>query len=52
MITRKKWPLENAMPKFVIEREMPGAGQLSAVELRTISKQSVGIIKELGGGLT
>ncbi len=40
------------MPRYVIEREIPGAGQLSAIELRTISKQSVGIIKELGSGLT
>jgi hypothetical protein len=40
------------MPMYVIEREIPGAGKLSAVELRTISKQSVSIIKELGQGLT
>ena len=40
------------MAKYVIEREIPGAGQLSATELQTISKQSIGIIKELGGGLT
>ena len=40
------------MPKFMIEREIPGAGKLSPVELRTISKQSVGIVKELGRGLT
>ena len=40
------------MPKYVIEREIPGAGQLSPVELRTISKQSVGIVKEIGRGLT
>ena len=35
------------MPKYVIERVIPGAGQLSPVELRTISKQSSGIVKEL-----
>ena len=40
------------MPKYVIEREIPGAGELSAVELRTMSKQSVGILKELGHGIT
>ena len=28
------------MPKFVIERELPGAGSLSADELRTISAKS------------
>jgi hypothetical protein len=43
---------ENAMPRYVIEREIPGAGQLSAAELRSISRQSVGIIKEVGQGLT
>jgi hypothetical protein len=43
---------ENAMPRYVIEREVPGAGQLSAEELRSISRQSVGIIKEIGQGLT
>ena len=40
------------MPRYVIEREIPGAGQLSADELRSISKQSVGVVKEVGGGLT
>ena len=40
------------MPRYVIEREIPGAGQLSSDELRSISKQSVGIVKEVGGGLT
>jgi hypothetical protein len=39
------------MPKYVIERVIPGAGQLSPVELQTISKQSVGIVTELGRGL-
>ena len=36
----------------MIEREIPGAGQLSAEELRSISRQSVAIIKEVGQGLT
>ena len=40
------------MPKYVIERQMPGVGKMSAIELRTVSKQSVGIITELGRGLT
>ena len=39
------------MPRYMIEREIPGAGQMSDVELRTISKQSISIIKELGAGL-
>jgi hypothetical protein len=42
---------EEEMPKYVIERVIPGAGQLSPVELKTISQQSVGILKELGRGI-
>jgi hypothetical protein len=33
------------MPKFVIEREIPGAGNLSDVELREISQRSVNVLK-------
>ena len=36
------------MPKFVIERELPGAGKLSAAELRGISQKSCGVLSELG----
>jgi hypothetical protein len=36
------------MPKFVIERELPGAGKLSAQELRAISEKSVGVLNTLG----
>ena len=36
------------MPKYVIERELPGAGQLSADELRSISQKSNKVISELG----
>jgi len=36
------------MPKFVIEREIPGAGQLSASELTAISQKSCGILQQLG----
>jgi hypothetical protein len=50
--TPEKTNRENAMPRYVIEREIPGAGQLSSDELRSISKQSVSIVKELGQGLT
>ena len=39
------------MPRYVIERDIPAVGQLSDVEIRTISKQSVGVVKELGRGL-
>ncbi|MDT7779443.1 MAG: hypothetical protein QOC99_1955 [Acidobacteriota bacterium] len=37
-----------AMPKFLIEREIPGAGELSAEELQAISQKSCGVLRELG----
>lgn len=33
------------MPKFVIERDIPGAGKLSAAELQGISQKSCGVLK-------
>ncbi|NIV33153.1 MAG: DUF4242 domain-containing protein [Anaerolineae bacterium] len=36
------------MPKFVIEREVPGAGNLSDAELREISQRSVKVLNEMG----
>ncbi len=36
------------MPKYVIERELPGAGKLSAEELQAISQKSCGVLKNLG----
>jgi hypothetical protein len=36
------------MPKYVIERELPGAGDLSADELQAISRKSNKVIAELG----
>jgi hypothetical protein len=36
------------MPKFVIEREVPGAGSLSADELRELSQKSVTVLRGLG----
>ena len=36
------------MPKYVIERELPGAGNLSANELHDISAQSNKVIASLG----
>jgi hypothetical protein len=36
------------MPKFVIEREVPGAGELSADALREISQKSNKVIASLG----
>ncbi len=36
------------MPKYVIEREIPGAGKLSAQELQAISQKSCGVLNQLG----
>lgn len=36
------------MPKYVIEREIPGAGNLSGEQLQAISQKSCGVLKELG----
>lgn len=36
------------MPKYVIERELPGAGSLSPEELRTISQTSNKVLASLG----
>lgn len=36
------------MPKYVIEREIPGAGKLSAEQLQAISQTSCGVLSDLG----
>jgi len=36
------------MPKYVIERELPGAGNLSAAELKAISQNSCSVLQGLG----
>ena len=36
------------MPKFVIEREIPGAGKLSPAELKGISQKSCSVLRNLG----
>jgi hypothetical protein len=36
------------MPKFVIEREIPGAGSLTELQIREVSVRSVQALKELG----
>ncbi len=45
-VTHKK--SEVAMPKFVIEREIPGAGKLSEQELKAVSQTSCNVLRELG----
>ena len=39
------------MPKYLIEREIPGAGQMSASDLRAISRRSCEVIGNLGRDL-
>ena len=36
------------MPKYVIEREIPGIGKSSAAELKAISQVSCGVLDKLG----
>ena len=36
------------MPKFVIEREIPGAGKLNSEQLKAISQTSCGVLNNLG----
>ncbi|MGO9770998.1 MAG: DUF4242 domain-containing protein [Roseiarcus sp.] len=36
------------MPKFVIEREIPGAGKLTAQELKAISQKSCSVLESMG----
>ena len=36
------------MPKFVIEREIPGAGKMTEAELREVSLKSVEVLAQLG----
>ncbi|MFO7694933.1 MAG: DUF4242 domain-containing protein [Vicinamibacterales bacterium] len=36
------------MPKYVIEREIPGAGKLSAGELQAIAQKSCGVLGNMG----
>lgn len=36
------------MPKFVIERNIPGAGKLSPQELQAISQKSCGVLSKMG----
>lgn len=36
------------MPKFVIEREIPGLGNMTDAEIREASQKSVNVLRELG----
>lgn len=36
------------MPKYVIEREIPGAGKLTTDQLKSISQTSCGVLSNMG----
>ena len=36
------------MPKFVIERDLPGAGKMSPVDLKAVSEKSCGVLRKMG----
>jgi hypothetical protein len=36
------------MPKYVIERDLPGAGKLSPEQLQGVSQTSCGVLRKLG----
>jgi hypothetical protein len=40
-----------AMPRYIIEREIRGAGQLSKDDLRSISQKSCSVLQEMGSGI-
>jgi Protein of unknown function (DUF4242) len=39
------------MPEYVIEREVPGAGNLTEDEILEISLRSLAVLKEMGSGI-
>ena len=43
-----KTKTSNEMKTFVIEREIPGAGQLTAEQLKSVSQTSCTVLKEMG----
>lgn len=36
------------MPKYLIEREVPGAGQLTSADLHGIAVKSCGVLRDMG----
>lgn len=36
------------MPKYLIEREVPGISELGPAELQALAKRSVGVLRQLG----
>ena len=46
--SRVQFLVYQPMPKYVIEREIPGAGKLSPEELKGISQTSCGVLGKMG----
>jgi hypothetical protein len=40
--------MEALMPKFVIEREIPGAGKLTPSDLQGVATKSCNVLREMG----
>ena len=36
------------MPKYIIEREIPKAGEMSTSQLKTVAQKSCSVLKEMG----
>lgn len=36
------------MPKYIIEREIPGAGKIPATEMQAIAQKSCGVLRSMG----
>ena len=36
------------MPKYVIEREIPGAGKMTPEQLKAVSQTSCGVLRQMG----
>jgi hypothetical protein len=49
--TKKSTTNTTQMKTYVIEREIPGAGQLSAQQLKAISQTSCSVLKEMGSSI-
>jgi hypothetical protein len=49
MATPATYPRRQLMPRYLIERELPDAGKLSAEELHTISKNSSHVLSGMAG---
>jgi hypothetical protein len=40
--------VDGSMPKFIIEREIPGAGKMTEAELHEVAMRSVAVLRDLG----